>query len=1016
MSRWRAPAIAQATWAEGAMHIWGWNGTEAAPSAWLAGRAIAGGPKRWQCSPASLGRFVRIDLSAHHPDLTSVPAIRLDAEVALVWFEALGSNPTRAIDGAGVIESSSHDIEPSSTDSDSIRWFAALIGLASGLVESGRLTPHIDRTENPTVIRWVPVIDPVVEPVVDRLGRSMPPIAIATTSTSPASAAASTGASITTAMLVGVVDDLARHRLQRRRWRPRPGRDRRPGTQAARRVFGSLSRVGPVPEGDRLEAVIDVDVDIDLADIARDLDHHRLRLDRIPIVRPRLRLIPPEDPGDPWALETEIVDIVDHGRWCTTSELHLRRPPALDLAGAPENIAHLDVVVDDVTTAIAGLPDIDDVTDITMRIGRPEPIELDTDDVARFLDRAVPSLDAAGIEVLGPELLVRVAVRGTATPAPADDRPDHIGGIAWVDWDLVVDGQPLSAIEHARVTASGATLLHTGHRWVRLDAEAVRAAQRLLAECRRRHHRISATDLLRLAAAGEIDVADVAASPASATPPGATGGGSPTDHPIATLVDLVPDHLAEAVEPPGFAGVLRPYQRRGLAWLRFLSTLGLGGVLADDMGLGKTATTLAHLTDRPGPHLIVCPLSIVHNWETEAARFTPGLRVVVHHGAQRADVGAADLVITTYGMLARDDGFERVVWSTLVLDEAQAIKNPHTQAASAVRRLSAGQRLALTGTPVENRLSELWAIVDVVAPGLLGTQNAFRREFGMPIERHHDAAATERLRRLTTPLIMRRTKRDRTLIPDLPDKIEQTAFATLTPEQAVLYEQVVDDLLTDARRLDGMERRGRVLAALTRLKQICNHPAHALADSGRLSGRSGKLDRFDELVTDLLELDERALVFTQFREMGELLRRHLREAHGIDAPFLHGGVSRSGRRTMVEQFQTDDGPPALIVSLKAGGTGLNLTAATQVIHYDRWWNPAVEDQATDRAWRIGQHQMVNVHKLVCRGTIEERIGDVIDEKRRLADAVVGTGETWVTELDDDELAALIRLERSPGDE
>jgi non-specific serine/threonine protein kinase len=338
------------------------------------------------------------------------------------------------------------------------------------------------------------------------------------------------------------------------------------------------------------------------------------------------------------------------------------------------------------------------------------------------------------------------------------------------------------------------------------------------------------------------------------------------------------------------------------------------------------------------------------------------------------------------------------------------VKNPNTKAARAVRALRADQKLALTGTPVENRLSELWSILEAVNPGLLGSLASFRERFGTPIERHGDEEAAARLRRLTSPFVLRRSKADRRLLPDLPDKIEQITYAKLTREQATLYQQVVDQLLVDAEQSSGIRRRGLVLAALTRLKQICNHPAQALRDGSRLAGRSGKLTRFDELVADLLDQNERALIFTQFREMGELLRQHVTDQFALDAPFLHGGVSRGGRDRMVDLFQDGSGPPLLLVSLKAGGTGLNLTAASQVIHYDRWWNPAVEDQATDRAWRIGQHRTVNVHKLVCEGTIEDRIGEVIDDKRKLADAVVGASEAWISELSTDELNDLIALE------
>ena len=371
-------------------------------------------------------------------------------------------------------------------------------------------------------------------------------------------------------------------------------------------------------------------------------------------------------------------------------------------------------------------------------------------------------------------------------------------------------------------------------------------------------------------------------------------------------------------------------------------------------------------------------------------------------------------MITTYGLLPRDiEHLGAVAWSTVVADEAQLIKNPGTRAAKAFRVLRAGQKLALTGTPVENRLADLWAILDAVNPGMLGSRERFRHRFGKPIERDGDGEAAARLRRITQPFVLRRTKADRTLVPDLPDKIEQIAWAGLTREQAVLYQHVVDQLLADAAATTGMKRRGLVLAALTRLKQICNHPAHVLGDGSRLAGRSGKLERYDELVAELLDVGERALVFTQFREMGELLRRHAAERLDLRVPFLHGGVSRARRDEMVANFQAGLGPPLLLISLKAGGTGLNLTAASQVIHYDRWWNPAVEDQATDRAWRIGQGRTVVVHKMVCEGTVEERIATLIDQKRALADSVVGTGESWLSELSTAELRDLVALDARP---
>ena len=495
---------------------------------------------------------------------------------------------------------------------------------------------------------------------------------------------------------------------------------------------------------------------------------------------------------------------------------------------------------------------------------------------------------------------------------------------------------------------------------------------------------------------------------------------------LGPLLEGLPDEsLADGEVPATFSGSLRHYQQRGLGWLQFLDRVGLGGCLADDMGLGKTPVSLAHLAGREGPHLIVCPLSVVRNWQRESARFTPLQRVLVHHGAGRLKddrlvhaIAETDLVVTTYQLLARDlDTLASVAWGTVVLDEAQMIKNAHTKAARGRAHLRAGQMVALTGTPVENRLGELWSILDVTTPGLLGSERSFKERFSQPIERERDPAAIAALRTLTSPFVLRRTKADKSLVPELPDKIEQVAWAPLTREQAALYQGVVDQLLQDAQKESGMRRRGLVLASLTRLKQICNHPVNALADGSKLAGRSGKLARFDELVDDLLDAEERALVFTQFKAMGDLLVRHLQERSELHVPFLHGGVTKQRRDAMVDRFQEGLGSPLLLISLKAGGTGLNLTAASRVVHYDRWWNPAVEDQATDRAWRIGQTRSVFVHKLVCQGTIEEKVAALIDDKRALADAVVGTtGEGWLSELSTDELRDLIVLDPSAREE
>ena len=990
MSRDRAPFVAQGTWRSGALHVWGWNGESPASSAWLYGgfgrsRWSGHSEPGWHDTPISYGELGRIQLELGDAGARGVPAVRLDPFGAAVW---LSETPT------------GDELSPS------LAWFARLTQFAVRVVAARRMVPEVS-VEGPfTVARWRPVLDDVHRDALAHAAASAPPIC-------------RNGSNATTdEIFAALVDGLSRAVLHHAGWKPDLGRRRAVEVQAARGVFAALAKPDPVIRSGSEEFRLAVD------ELSDDLDRHRRRLAGEPVVRGRVRLTLPDDALDPWIVELELVDDADPGRWCTIVDLLDGAPRALDLARSP---AHLPLVRREAQALVAGVAEAVPMLAEVAEPHHPGRLELDLEQADDFIDAAPIELERANIELIGPEHLVRarVSLRGTAREAPVDDRKGRFGKEALVEWQAIVDATPISAADLERAEAAGVSLMRAGHRWVRIDAAGLQRARKLLSEQVAEHDRVSALELMRLSAGladdDEIPIelmmgGDVASSDGDTEEPGAdTIDGGWIRQLLAGLPD---DQLVETTEGAGFRGELRHYQRRALSWMQFLARTGLGGCLADDMGLGKTATTLAHLLERPGPHLVVCPLSVVHNWEAEAHRFTPGRTIVVHHGSdrQRADgpalfgLGDADIVITTYGLLPRDlDALVSIDWTTVVLDEAQMVKNPSTRAARAVRKLRAAQKLALTGTPVENRLSELWAILDACNPGLLGSQQRFREQYASAIERNNDEEVAARLRRLTQPFVLRRTKADKRLLPDLPDKIEQIAYAQLTKEQATLYQGVVDQLLVDAKELEGMQRRGRVLAALTRLKQICNHPAHALKDGSRLGGRSGKLNRFDELVAELLDLDERALVFTQFREMGDLLQVHLRSRFRLEAPFLHGGVVRARRDRMVADFQAGGGSPLLVVSLRAGGTGLNLTAASQVIHYDRWWNPAVEDQATDRAWRLGQRRTVNDHKLVCQGTVEERIGEVIDEKRAIADAVMGSGEAWLSELSTDELADLVTL-------
>jgi SNF2 family DNA or RNA helicase len=488
---------------------------------------------------------------------------------------------------------------------------------------------------------------------------------------------------------------------------------------------------------------------------------------------------------------------------------------------------------------------------------------------------------------------------------------------------------------------------------------------------------------------------------------------------MASLLDRIAraTDAPEVTEPDGFVGTLRPYQARGVGWLSHLESSGFGGCLADDMGLGKTVMLIALALRDARPTLVVCPTSVVGNWEREIERFAPSLRVIRQHGNGRARTAEAlqaqvdddTIVLTSYGLLRRDRAVLcGVDWGRVVLDEAQNIKNPSAQQTRAAYALPAPSRIALTGTPVENRLTDLWSIMQFANPGLLGPADDFADRFATPVERGDDQV-TERLRRIVRPFVLRRVKSDPAVAPDLPEKFVSSVICPLTPEQATLYRAATDELLEQIAQAQGMARRGRILALITGLKQICDHPALYLKQSGPLQGRSGKLARFTEMLEEVVAEGQAALVFTQYASMGRLLKAHISDSLGVEPLFLHGGTARASRDRLVDRFQSPDGPQVFILSLKAGGTGLNLTRAEHVFHFDRWWNPAVEDQATDRTHRIGQTRNVMVHALTVSGTLEERIADLLERKRELAERIVGAGEGWITELADDDLRELVAL-------
>ena len=641
-----------------------------------------------------------------------------------------------------------------------------------------------------------------------------------------------------------------------------------------------------------------------------------------------------------------------------------------------------------------------------LRTPKPAEMTLDGTGAHEFLSDAAPLLHTAGFGVLlpkwwgKPSSKLGVRLRATSRTAPGTvAAKSGLGSLVDFEWELALGDEPLSESELRSLAELKTPLVRVRGRWVELDAKRLANGLKLLQE---RGGQMTVADLLQ-AGLGTDDEGSLGLPVSAVSADGPLG-------------DLLSGNALQLIDPPDtFVGQLRPYQQRGLSWLSFLESLGLGGVLADDMGLGKTVQLLALMANSPGRTLLICPMSLVGNWEREAARFTPKIQVHVHHGAARdiAKIGDADLVITTYSVAARDSGLlGDVQWHRVVVDEAQAIKNAATRQATAVRSLPSVHRIAVTGTPVENRLADLWSIMEFANPGLLGPSATFKRGYAVPIERHSDAEAAERLKRITGPFILRRLKTDKTIISDLPEKLEMEVLCNLTAEQASLYQAIVDDMMDKIENSTGIERRGLVLATMTKLKQVCNHPAQLLHDGSRLGGRSGKLARLEEILDEVLASGEKALLFTQYASFGAMLRSHLSAQFGREILFLHGAVKAGERNGMVKRFQSSDpaAPSLFVLSLKAGGTGLTLTAANHVIHVDRWWNPAVEDQATDRAFRIGQKRNVQVRKFVCAGTVEEKISAMIQDKRGLAGRIVGTGEQWITELSTSELRSLFALE------
>ncbi|WP_246038287.1 DEAD/DEAH box helicase [Saccharothrix texasensis] len=631
----------------------------------------------------------------------------------------------------------------------------------------------------------------------------------------------------------------------------------------------------------------------------------------------------------------------------------------------------------------------------------PDEVALLDSDVEHLLATGAVRLAGAGVDVHWPKDLVRdLSAKVVIGERPAD-RPSSSGSaffghdqLTSVNWQLALGEDPLTPAELDLLAEATRPVVRLRDRWTLVDPELARRARERALEP------VTAIDALGAALTGTTRVGGVEAE--------VVATGWPAEL-RSRLTDLDDDPVPA---PPALRATLRDYQLHGLRWLDRMTSLGLGACLADDMGLGKTVTLIAlHLhRDRrdPGPTLVVCPASLMGNWQREIERFAPGVPVRRFHGPRR-DVAHEGFVLTTYGTMRLDaDRLADVDWGMVVADEAQHVKNPASDTAKALRRIPARARVALTGTPVENTLSELWAILDWTTPGLLGTRPEFAARWAGPIEGDRDQDTARRFARLVRPFLLRRRKTDPGIAPELPPKTETDQPVSLTREQAALYEAVVRELMAEVREADGIARRSRIVKLLTGLKQVCNHPAQYLKESSpKLAGRSGKLELLDELLDTILAEDGAVLVFTQYVAMARLIERHLAD-RGIPSQLLHGGTPVPAREDMVRRFQ-DGECPVFLLSLKAAGTGLNLTRADHVVHYDRWWNPAVEDQATDRAHRIGQTRPVQVHRLIAEGTIEDRIAAMLRAKRDLADSVLSRGDAAFTELSDDELGNLVEL-------
>lgn len=877
---------------------------------------------------------------------------------------------------------------------DDLAYWTAAMRFCGGLALRGQFLPSLVRENGGWAGRWMPIPTGADATRLETLAKALPPCARALTLETGDPAPETPAGSVLRSFAGFIVDALVRS-----------------ASAPHSRAMDSLHDLW-------LAALVSPDAGVAGADselealAARIEEWQRpVRVASLAPFRLSFRLHEPEDGADGWQVQYLLQGTRDPSLLVPAPDAWNRKCAA---AFGSDGAALREHLLASLGQAATICPRVE----ASLKQAAPEGYPLDTAGAYQFLRETAGALEQSGFGVMLPSWWTR---RGAQTRLQAHAHVKSpavaaaglsLEALVKFDWKLALGGETMSRAELSALARLKQPLMKLRGQWVEVDAAQIQAALDFLK--RNPSGRATVREVMRMAIGVEAPAGPVEIGGVEAT--GWVGGL------LARLEGRTP--FAELPQPEALSGTLRPYQLRGYSWLEFLKRLGLGACLADDMGLGKTIQTLALIQrDRAEgerrPVLLVCPTSVVTNWHKEAARFTPELPVLVHHGVARNrgakfQKAAAQhaIVLSSYALLHRDqETLAQVDWAGVILDEAQNIKNAGTKQARAARSLVGGYRIALTGTPVENNVGDLWSLMEFLNPSFLGSESGFRKRFFIPIQVYADHGASSRLRRITSPFILRRMKTDKSIIDDLPDKQEMKVFCNLTKEQASLYEAVVKDAQTAIESVEGIQRKGLVLSTLMKLKQVCNHPAQFLKDNSALDGRSGKLARIAEMLEETLQQNDRSLIFTQFTEMGDILQRHIRESFGIEVLYLHGGTPRKQRDRMVERFADPAGPRVFLLSLKAGGTGLNLTQASHVFHFDRWWNPAVENQATDRAFRIGQTKNVQVHKFVCAGTLEEKIDEMIERKKDVAGRVVGAGEAWLSELSNAQLRNLFALRK-----